>query len=72
MSVERLLDGGHVRWLDSLAGSGTTAEVGAKDDRGLVLVDDNPEANAAMRERLGCHLRERGGYLRRAGTASRR
>jgi site-specific DNA-methyltransferase (adenine-specific) len=38
--------------LDFFAGSGTTGEAAARNDRGFVLVDSNPEAFAVMRERL--------------------
>lgn len=38
--------------LDFFAGSGTTGEAAAKNGRTFVLVDDNPEAIAVMRERL--------------------
>ncbi|MCR9162365.1 MAG: DNA-methyltransferase [Nannocystaceae bacterium] len=38
--------------LDFFAGSGTTGEAAAKLDRRFVLVDENPEAIAVMRERL--------------------
>ena len=42
--------------LDFFAGSGTTGEAAAKHDRGFVLIDDNPEAIAVMRERLAAYL----------------
>jgi site-specific DNA-methyltransferase (adenine-specific) len=38
--------------LDFFAGSGTTGEAAARNDRRFVLVDDNPEAVATMRRRL--------------------
>lgn len=38
--------------LDFFAGSGTTGEAAAKNDRGFVLVDESAEAIAVMRERL--------------------
>lgn len=38
--------------LDFFAGSGTTGAAAANNDRGFVLVDQNPEAIAVMRERL--------------------
>ncbi len=38
--------------LDFFAGSGTTGEAAARLDRRFVLVDENPEAIAVMRERL--------------------
>jgi site-specific DNA-methyltransferase (adenine-specific) len=41
------------RVLDCFAGSGTTGAVARGVGRGFVLVDDNPEAIAVMRARLG-------------------
>ncbi len=38
--------------LDFFAGSGTTGEAAAKNERGFILIDSNPEAIAVMRERL--------------------
>ncbi|MBL4686563.1 MAG: site-specific DNA-methyltransferase [Nannocystaceae bacterium] len=38
--------------LDFFAGSGTTGEAAARHDRDFLLVDDNPEAIAVMRQRL--------------------
>ncbi len=38
--------------LDFFAGSGTTGDAAAKHGRGYVLIDENPEAIAVMRERL--------------------
>lgn len=38
--------------LDFFAGSGTTGEAAARNDRGFVLIDDNPEAIAVMAKRL--------------------
>ena len=38
--------------LDFFAGSGTTGEAAARNERSFVLVDENPEAIAVMRERL--------------------
>jgi site-specific DNA-methyltransferase (adenine-specific) len=38
--------------LDFFAGSGTTGEAAARNGRGFVLVDQNPEAIAVMRHRL--------------------
>lgn len=38
--------------LDFFAGSGTTGEAAARLDRPFVLIDENPEAIAVMRERL--------------------
>ena len=40
------------RILDFFAGSGTTGEAAARHGRSCVLVDENPEAIAVMRERL--------------------
>jgi len=42
--------------LDFFAGSGTTGEAAARSDRRFVLVDENPEAIAVMRERLAPYL----------------
>ena len=39
--------------LDFFAGSGTTGAVARELGRRFVLVDDNPEAVAVMRQRLG-------------------
>ncbi|MAB78766.1 MAG: site-specific DNA-methyltransferase [Planctomycetes bacterium] len=39
--------------VDFFAGSGTTAEAAAKNDRRFLMVDRNPEAVERMRERLG-------------------
>jgi site-specific DNA-methyltransferase (adenine-specific) len=38
--------------LDFFAGSGTTGEAAAKNGRGFVLIDENPEAIAIMEKRL--------------------
>lgn len=38
--------------LDFFAGSGTTGEAAAKNDRGFVLIDHNPDALAIMEKRL--------------------
>ena len=38
--------------LDFFAGSGTSGEAAAQNDRGFVLIDDNPEAVAIMEKRL--------------------
>jgi len=38
--------------LDCFAGSGTTGEAAAKHGRKFILIDDNPEAVAIMKERL--------------------
>jgi site-specific DNA-methyltransferase (adenine-specific) len=38
--------------LDFFAGSGTTGHAAASNDRGFVLVDDNPDAIDVMRQRL--------------------
>ncbi len=38
--------------LDFFAGSGTTGEAAAKNERDFILVDDNPEAFAVMKKRL--------------------
>lgn len=42
--------------LDFFAGSGTTGEAAAKNERSFVLVDESPEAIAVMRERLATYL----------------
>ena len=41
--------------LDFFAGSGTTAEAAAKNDRRFLAVDQNPEAIAVMRQRLAAY-----------------
>jgi len=38
--------------LDFFAGSGTTGEAAAKNERGFILIDENPDAVRIMRERL--------------------
>lgn len=38
--------------LDFFAGSGTTGEAAARNDRGFLLIDDHPEAVETMRQRL--------------------
>ncbi len=38
--------------LDAFAGSGTTADAAARNDRGFVMIDDSAEAVRVMRERL--------------------
>ena len=42
--------------LDFFAGSGTTGEAAAKNDRTFLLIDQNPEAVAIMRHRLAVYL----------------
>ena len=42
--------------LDFFAGSGTSAEAAAKNDRGFVAIDENPEAIAIMKKRLAAYL----------------
>jgi len=39
--------------LDFFAGSGTTGEAAVKHDRHVTLIDENPEAIAVMKKRLG-------------------
>jgi site-specific DNA-methyltransferase (adenine-specific) len=41
--------------LDFFAGSGTTGEAAALNDRGFVLIDENPDAVAIMQRRLAAH-----------------
>ncbi|MCX7741043.1 MAG: site-specific DNA-methyltransferase, partial [Meiothermus sp.] len=41
--------------LDFFAGSGTTGEAAARNGRGFVLVDENPEAVEVMRRRLAAY-----------------
>jgi site-specific DNA-methyltransferase (adenine-specific) len=41
--------------LDFFAGSGTTGEAAAKNERGFVLVDESPEAVAIMEKRLAAY-----------------
>ena len=38
--------------LDFFAGSGTTGEAAARNDRRFLLIDSNPDAIDVMRERL--------------------
>jgi site-specific DNA-methyltransferase (adenine-specific) len=47
--------------LDFFAGSGTAGEAAAKNGRGFVMVDENPEAIKVMRRRLGRYLSPRAG-----------
>jgi len=47
--------------LDFFAGSGTTGEAAALEDRGFVLVDSSAEAVRVMRRRLAPHLRGKRG-----------
>lgn len=42
--------------LDFFAGSGTSAEAAAKNARGFVAIDENPEAVAIMKKRLAAYL----------------
>ncbi|HEY0162229.1 MAG TPA: site-specific DNA-methyltransferase [Edaphobacter sp.] len=51
--------------LDFFAGSGTAGEAAAKNGRGFVLIDENPEAIAIMRKRLAAWLPKR---ARKAAT----
>ena len=46
--------------LDFFAGSGTTGEAAARNDRDFVLVDESPDAIATMRKRLAPYLDEPG------------
>jgi len=40
--------------LDFFAGSGTSGEAAARNDRGFVLIDDHPDAIEIMQRRLAC------------------
>ncbi len=42
--------------LDFFAGSGTTGEAAARNNRSFVMIDQNPEACALMRKRLAASL----------------
>jgi site-specific DNA-methyltransferase (adenine-specific) len=46
------------RLLDFFAGSGTLGEAAARNGRDVTLVDENAEAIAVMRRRLGAWLGE--------------
>ena len=48
--------------LDYFAGSGTTGEAAAKNERGFVLIDENPEAARVMAARLAPHAPEYVGF----------
>jgi site-specific DNA-methyltransferase (adenine-specific) len=48
--------------LDFFAGSGTTGEAAARNDRGFVLVDHNPEAVAVAAKRLAAYEPELVGF----------
>ena len=48
--------------LDFFAGSGTTGEAAAKNERGFVLVDHNPDAAAIMAKRLAAYRPELVGF----------
>jgi site-specific DNA-methyltransferase (adenine-specific) len=48
--------------LDFFAGSGTTGDAAARNDRGFVLIDHNPEAAAVMARRLAAYEPELVGF----------
>jgi site-specific DNA-methyltransferase (adenine-specific) len=48
--------------LDFFAGSGTTGDAAARNDRGFVLIDHNPEAAAVMAKRLAVYEPELVGF----------
>ena len=48
--------------LDFFAGSGTTGDAAARNDRGFVLIDHNPEAAAVMAKRLAPYEPELVGF----------
>ena len=48
--------------LDFFAGSGTTGDAAARNDRGFVLVDRNPDATAIMAKRLAAYAPELVGF----------
>ena len=48
--------------LDFFAGSGTTGEAAARNDRGFVLIDHNPDAAAIMAKRLAAYEPELVGF----------
>jgi len=48
--------------LDFFAGSGTTGDAAARNDRGFVLIDHNPEAAAVMAKRLAAYEPELVGF----------
>lgn len=48
--------------LDFFAGSGTTGEAAAMNDRGFVLIDDNPEATRIAATRLAAYAPECTGF----------
>jgi site-specific DNA-methyltransferase (adenine-specific) len=50
--------------LDFFAGSGTTGEAAARNDRGFVLIDRNPDAAAIMAKRLASFEPELVGFTR--------
>ena len=56
--------------LDFFAGSGTTGDAAAKNDRGFVLVDNNPDAAAIMAKRLAAYDPELVGFERPSATAT--
>jgi site-specific DNA-methyltransferase (adenine-specific) len=55
--------------LDFFAGSGTTGDAAAKNDRGFVLIDHNPDAAAIMAKRLASYDPELVGFERETATA---
>lgn len=57
--------------LDFFAGSGTTGEAAAKNDRGFVLIDENPDAFEIMSKRLAPYGPELIGGVRARGGADR-
>jgi site-specific DNA-methyltransferase (adenine-specific) len=55
--------------LDFFAGSGTTGEAAARQGRGFVLIDNNPEAAQTMATRLATYRPEHIGFGATADTA---
>jgi site-specific DNA-methyltransferase (adenine-specific) len=56
--------------LDFFAGSGTTGDAAARNDRGFVLIDHNPEAAAIMAKRLAAYEPELVGFTAGAATTA--
>ena len=56
--------------LDFFAGSGTTGDAAARNDRGFVLIDHNPEAAAIMARRLAAYEPELVGFTPGAATTA--
>ena len=57
--------------LDFFAGSGTTGEAAAKNGRGFVLMDENPDAIDVMQQRLANFLPNKTYFKKEKSYANR-